>query len=404
MLTVREIQSLVSKGQPGQWSHTKALYFFIAPSGRPFWAIRYMLKGNRRQMSLTDTIPTTVRELKQIELSSETEREKIKRGIDPLAEREALKASVPEPARKIVTFKSVALDYIAANRDGWKNAKHIQQWENTLATYAYPVIGRAEPHAITTGDVLKILQPLWSEKRETASRVRSRVETVIAAAKAKGMSETPELWANHHNPARWADNLEFWLNGKQEKTHFAAMPYAEIPAFIQSIADRDDYSTKALQFLILTGTRTNETLGATWSEIDTEKAVWIIPASRMKSGKEHRVPLSSGALKHLSSLFRIQDNPYLFPGAIRNKSLSNMALLMVMRGLELGHYVPHGFRSAFRDWAAEETMYPNHIVEMALAHAIKDKVEAAYRRGDLIEKRRKLMKDWSIYLTTNGDK
>ncbi|RWF32442.1 tyrosine-type recombinase/integrase [Mesorhizobium sp.] len=398
MLTVREIQSLVHKGEPGQWSHTKALYFFIAPSGRPFWAMRYMIKGRRRQMSLTDSIPATARELKQIELLSETEREKIKRGIDPLAEREAVKAAAPEPVRTIATFKSVALDYIAANRDGWKNAKHVQQWENTLKTYAYPVIGHLEPHSITTGDVLKIVKPLWSEKRETGSRVRSRIETVIAAAKAKGMSETPELWASHHNPARWADNLEFWLNGKQARAHFPAMPYVEIPAFFQSISQRDDYSTKALQFLILTGTRTNETLGATWSEIDTEKAVWTIPASRMKAGKEHRVPLSSGALKHLSSLLRMEGNDHLFPGAIRNKSLSNMALLMVMRGLKLGHYVPHGFRSAFRDWAAEETMYPNHIVEMALAHAIKDKVEAAYRRGDLIEKRRQLMEDWSVYL------
>ncbi|RVC59990.1 site-specific integrase, partial [Mesorhizobium sp. M4B.F.Ca.ET.088.02.2.1] len=189
MLTVREIQSLVHKGEPGQWSHTKALYFFIAPSGRPFWAMRYMIKGRRRQMSLTDSIPATARELKQIELLSETEREKIKRGIDPLAEREAVKAAAPEPVRTIATFKSVALDYIAANRDGWKNAKHVQQWENTLKTYAYPVIGHLEPHSITTGDVLKIVKPLWSEKRETGSRVRSRIETVIAAAKAKGMSE-----------------------------------------------------------------------------------------------------------------------------------------------------------------------------------------------------------------------
>lgn len=401
MLTVREIQALVHKGEPGQWSHTKALYFFIAPSGRPFWAIRYMLKGRRRQMSLTDAIPATVRELKQIELHSETEREKVRKGIDPLAERDAAKAAVPEPVGKLVTFKSVALDYIAANRDGWKNAKHVQQWENTLATYAYPVIGHLEPQSITTAEVLKILQPLWATKRETASRVRSRVETIVGAAKAKGMSEKPEIWANHHNPARWADNLEFWLNGKQEKNHFSAMPYAEIPAFVQSIAAREDYSTKALLFLLLTATRTNETLGAEWSEIDIEKAVWTIPASRMKSGKEHRVPLSSGALKLLASLLRIEENPYLFPGAIRNKSLSNMALLMVMRGLKLGHYVPHGFRSAFRDWAAEETIYPNHIVEMALAHSIKNKVEAAYRRGDLIEKRRQLMEDWSVYLMSD---
>lgn len=412
-LTLRTIQSLVQAAKPGMWSHERGLCLAIAKSGSAFWAFRYSTKsGQRRLMTLETYEPIDAAKLKALEWQVLTYRQQIKAGGDPLAERNAAanKVAVTTMTRTTADkFEELARDYIAQHKDGWKNRKHLTQWENTLATYVYPKIGTSLPHEITTDDVLGILQQphvrkgktgtLWTNARETASRVRTRIETVIAAAKAKGLSnpETRELWNNHHNPARWEDNLQHWLNGKQSKKHFNAMDWNDAPAFVKELQLKTDYSAKALLLTILCTVRTNETINATWPEFDLDNRMWTIPAERMKAGVEHRVPLSVAAIDLLSNLHKIDGNPYVFPGMKRNKPLSDMAMLEMLRGMRDGVTV-HGFRSTFRDWASETTLHPDTIIEMALAHTIKNKTERAYRRGDAFERRKALMQQWCDYL------
>ncbi|TIS67989.1 site-specific integrase [Mesorhizobium sp.] len=319
---------------------------------------------------------------------------KVRAGHDPLAARNAAANKPDKTVRSSVdTFEEVARTYIAQHEADWKNEKHRQQWTNTLETYVCSKIGKKAPHEITTDDVLEVLRqdhtrngvtgPHWRNARETASRVRSRIETVIAAAKARGLSnpETRWLWTNHHNPAQWQDILEHWLNGKQSKSHFAAMDWKDVPAFVAELREKTDYSARALLLTILCATRSGETLNAEWSEFDLDNATLTIPAERMKAGVEHRVPLSGEAVKLLKELPRIEGNPFVFAGAKRNRPLSNMAMLEMLRGMRDGLTV-HGFRSVFRDWTAETTLHPDTIAEMALAHTIRDKTIAAYRRGN----------------------
>jgi integrase len=412
-LTLRTIQTLVQAAKPGMWSHERGLCLAIAKSGSAFWAFRYSTKsGKRRLMTLETYEPIDAAKLKALEWQVAEFRKQIKAGLDPLTERKAaakntVAAKIDRATADI--FEEVARDYIAQHRDGWKNPKHRQQWENTLATYVYPKIGKLQPHEISTNDVLDVLQQkhirkgktgtLWTNARETASRVRSRIEIVIGAAKAKGLSnsETRELWNNHHNPARWEDNMQHWLNGKQSKKHFDAMDWNDAPAFVRELRQKPDYSAKALLLTILCALRTNETINATWPEFDLDNRMWTIPAERMKAGVEHRVPLSNAAIDLLINIHRIEGNPYLFPGTKRNKPLSDMAMLEMLRGMRDGVTV-HGFRSTFRDWASETTLHPDAIVEMALAHTIKDKTQRAYRRGDAFERRKALMQQWCDYL------
>lgn len=412
-LTLRTIQNLVQAAQPGMWAHERGLCLAIAKSGSAFWAFRYSTKsGKRRLMTIETYEPIDVAKLKALEWQVAQYRQQIKAGGDPLAERSAATTKlVNQTIRRAAsdTFEDVARNYVAQHKDGWKNHKHRTQWENTLATYVYPKIGKSLPHEITTNDVLGILQQqhirkgktgtLWSNARETASRVRSRIEIVIGAAKAKGLSdpETRDVWNNHHNPARWEDNLQHWLNGKQSKKHFDAMDWNDAPAFVQQLRQRTDYSAKALFLTILSATRTNETINATWPEFCLNNRMWTIPAARMKAGVEHRVPLSNAAIDLLTNLHRIEGNSYVFPGTKLNRPLSDMAMLEMLRGMRDGCTV-HGFRSSFRDWASETTLNPESIVEMALAHTIKDKTERAYRRGDAFERRRALMQQWTDYL------
>ena len=279
---------------------------------------------------------------------------------------------------------------IASHEAAWKNPKHRAQWKATLATYAYPVFGDLSVSAIDTVLVQKVLDPIWSTKTETAGRVRGRMEAVLDWAKVRGYREG-------ENPARWRGHLDKLLPNRRKvravKNH-AALPYSKLPAFTAELRERTGVSAKALEFAILTAARTSKVIGATWSEIDLRSGVWTIPAHRMKAGKEHRVPLTDRALEILRSLPREGD--FVFMGGRAGKPLSNMALLELMRGMNPG-FVPHGFRSTFRDWAADTTAYPSEVVEVALAHAIESKVEAAYRRGDLFEKRRRLMADWARF-------
>ncbi|RYF42694.1 MAG: site-specific integrase [Cytophagaceae bacterium] len=353
-----------------------------------------MVSGKRRDMGLGG-FPTIT--LKKAREAAAEHRKMLSQEIDPLVSRDAeRKASrLAEEARqaRAISFRTVAEDYIAAHKAGWKNAKHIQQWLNTLTTYAFPVIGDTPTEEVTTEQILRILTPIWHTKPETASRVRNRMEMVLDAAKARRLRDG-------ENPARWRGHLDKLLPPRSKVkavVHHPALPWRELPGFISRIKDRNEPSYRAMLLTILTACRTNECLAATWDEIDLKNAVWKIPAHRMKAGKEHRIPLSQAACDVLRSLIKIKDNPYVFPSTQKGKHLSNMAMLMGLRYLERGDLTIHGFRSTFRDWSAEATSYPREVCEQALAHNRQDKAEAAYFRTDLFEKRRAMMEEWAEY-------
>jgi integrase len=320
-------------------------------------------------------------------------------GIDPIDARKAARADAALEAAKALTFKHAATAYIASHRAGWRNAKHAAQWESTLASYVEPVFGSVSVQAIDTGLVLKALEPIWKSKPETASRVRGRVEAILDWAKVRG-------YRDGDNPARWRGHLDKLLPKRSRVRavkHHAALPYAELPDFLAALRAQDGIAARALEFTILTAARTGEAIGTKPEEIDTGDKVWTVPAERMKAKKEHRVPLSARVLAIVDEMNenRPASNEFLFPGGKRGKPLSNMAMTTVLRRMGRGDLTVHGFRSTFRDWAAERTGYPREVVEMALAHAIGDKVEAAYRRGDLFEKRRRLMAEWARYCGTS---
>jgi integrase len=304
----------------------------------------------------------------------------------------------PKPLKlPAFTFKQFAEDYIDGREHSWRNPKHRQQWRNTLTAYAYPVIGDLALADIGTPHVLKILEPIWKTKTETASRVRGRVETILDAAKVRE-------YRTGENPARWRGHLAEILPARNRlsRGHHKAMPYDAISAFVARLRDREAVAALALEFTVLTAARSGEVIGATWAEVDLAKAVWTIPARRMKAGKEHRVPLSSRAVAILAEAQKLnttgQNDASLFPSAKSGK-MSTMAMSMLLRRMKVDATV-HGFRSGFRDWSAECTAYAHEVCEMALAHVIGNKAEAAYRRGDLFDKRRRLMEDWANYCST----
>jgi integrase len=320
-------------------------------------------------------------------------------GTDPLDAQQARRQAERVAVANGRTFREVAKDFIDRNKAAWRNAKHRQQWENTLATYVYPELGTLPVSAIDTGAVVRVLEPIWTTKPETAGRVRGRIEAVLDAAKVRGFREGP-------NPAQWRGNLALLLPARakvRKVEHHAALPLDDMSAFLSALRGRQGMAAQALEFTILTAARTGEVLGATWGEIDLDAKVWTVPAERMKAGREHRVPLSAGAIAILAKvrpLALVSDGEPdsvapIFPGHRRALPLSNMALLMVLRRMKRDDVTAHGFRSTFSDWASERTAFPHQMVEMALAHAIENKAEAAYRRGDLFEKRRKLMDAWA---------
>jgi integrase len=321
-------------------------------------------------------------------------RKQARDGLDPIEARKAAGRATP-------SFTRCAAEYIRAHRRGWRNAKHGRQWVSTLKAYARPVIGGKAIDRIETEDILAILKPIWHTKTETAKRVQGRIENILDYAAA-------HKYRDPVNPARWRGHLDKLLprpTRVQKPKHHPAMPYAEVPAFFAELEAIGTPSALALQFMILTATRTNEVIQAQWSEIDIDQAIWTVPAERMKAGREHRVPLADAALRVLQRLPRVESNPYVFVGSLRAQPLSNQAMLTQMRRLgfgstgDRGRYVPHGFRSSFRDWAGEVSNFPRDIAEMALAHVIENKTEAAYARGDLIAKRRRLMREWAMYIT-----
>lgn len=360
-------------------------------TGARSWLLRAMVHGRRREMGLGSYPDTTLAAARG---KARAARELIGRHIDPIAEKNTLRA-VAEVAQ---TFEQCAHAYMTAHESTWKNAKHGQQWRNTLEQYAYPVMGRLPVCDVDKRHVLAALRPIWTTKNETASRLRGRIELVLSYAMQAGYR--PEGL----NPARWRGGLDKLLPapGKVVKVeHHAALPAGEMAAFVQRLRAVGGMGARALEFVILTAARSGEARGATWSEIDRKAKVWTIPASRMKAGKEHRVPLSDAALALLDvaeDMPRFAESDLVFP-APRGAMLSDMTLAAVMRRMEVPA-VPHGFRSTFRDWAAERTDHPRDVAEMALAHAIGNKVEAAYRRGDLFDKRRQMMSEWATFITT----
>ena len=388
----------VKNAKPGRHADGGGLHLLVKETGARSWVYRFMLKGKSRDVGLGAAAGADAISLAAARDLASALRLQVKAGVDPLAERHrgAAEALAAAQAAQIagITFKAVAEAYVAANEGSWRNDKHRQQWRNTLASYVYPVMGELPVADIGTAHVLKILEPIWQGKPETASRIRGRIETVLDAAKARGYREG-------ENPARWRGHIAQILPARSRLTrgHHKAMPYDAVPAFVCAIRAREAMAALALEFVILTATRTSEVLGATWAEVDLDKAIWTVPATRMKAGKEHRVPLSPRAVEILETV-RPLGKDCLFP-ADKGGKLSTMAMAMLLRRMKQDCTV-HGFRSGFRDWAAECTGYAHEVCEMALAHVIGNKAEAAYRRGDLFDKRRRLMADWATYCAIGG--
>lgn len=353
------------------------------------WLFRYMLAGKARYMGLGDINTFSLAEARE---RARRARQLLADGIDPIEAKQGKKAAERAEDAKRVTFWEAAEKYIAAHRAGWKNEKHADQWKNTLDTYAKPILGDLHVAAVETGHIIKVLEPIWTTKAETASRVRGRMELVLDWATARG-------FRSGDNPARWRGHLDKLLPARAKVAkvqHQPALPYTDLPAFMSELRDMDSISARALEFTILNASRTGEVIGAKWSEIDLAAKVWTIPPARMKASREHRVPLSERAVKILDALPREVESEFVFPGARKGRGLSNMAMLELLRGMRDGITV-HGMRSSFRDWAGEATNFPRDLAEAALAHVLSDKTEAAYRRGDALEKRRKLMIAWAGY-------
>ncbi|ANP44486.1 tyrosine-type recombinase/integrase [Candidatus Viadribacter manganicus] len=325
-------------------------------------------------------------------------REQARVGIDPLTARQTERAQKAAEAARAMSFRDCAERYIEAHETSWKNAKHRQQWTNTLAQYCFPAFGDVAVSDVDQGMVMLVLEPLWAERTETASRLRGRIEAVLDWASVRGLR-------SGSNPARWRGHLDKLLPKRskvQRVQHHPALPYDELPTFMATLREAEGLAARALEFCILTATRSSETLEARWDEIDLDKRVWTIPDERMKAGRAHRVPLSADAVKLLRSLkpSKGKAREYVFEGAKPGRPLSNMSMLQVLRRMKRTDVVTHGFRSTFRDWCAERTRYPREVAEAALAHVNADKVEAAYRRSDLFDRRRELMAQWATYCSS----
>jgi integrase len=376
--------------EPGRYADGNGLYLQISRWRTKSWMLRYQLAGCSREMGLGSF---GVVSLKDARDKARAARLLLIDGSDPIDARAAKKQAIRAESAKRMTFKEAAEKYIAANRAGWRNAKHGDQWTATLTTYAYPIIGNLGVADIETGHITKIIEPIWQQKTDTASRLRGRIEKVLDWAKARH-------YRQGENPARWKGHLENLLpaKGKVRKVrHQPAMPFSDVPAYMTMLRNLTSNSARALEFTILTAARTSEAINARWDEIDLKGSIWTVPAERMKAGREHRVPLSARALAILEEVTREKGSPYVFPGGIAGRPLSTMAMLQVLRGAKGGGLTVHGFRSSFRDWTGESTNFAREVAEAALGHVVGDKSEAAYRRGDALEKRRKLMEAWARY-------
>jgi integrase len=411
---------------PGMYGDGGGLYLQVTGAGAKSWVFRFWVPardpatgesmrdpltkkviGTSREMGLGSFTVVSLEEARQKAIEARRLRE---RGVDPIEARQVVKQTAALEKAKALKFKDAATTYIAAHRAGWRNEKHAAQWTATLETYAYPTIGEVSVQAIDTGLVLKVLEPIWTTKPETAGRVRGRIESILDWAKARG-------YRAGENPARWKGHLDQLLPARakvRKVKHHPALPYDEIPAFMSALRAQEGIAARALEFTILTIARTNETIEASWDEIGAREKLWTISAERMKAERDHRVPLSKRALAILEASMHDTSGGFLFPGGKAAQPLGNMAMLALLERMNKRRtaagqprwtdpkngnkdIVPHGFRSTFRDWASECTNFPAEVVEMALAHAVGDKVEAAYRRGDLFDKRRRLMDAWAEF-------
>lgn len=386
---------------PGLYPDGAGLAMQVSAFETKAWILRYMMAGRARKMGLG---PVSVKPNDKLVTLAEARklatdaRNLARQGIDPIEERAVRKAAQAAEQVKATTFKECAQGYIAAHQASWKSAKHAAQWETTLETYAYPVIGNLPVQSVETAHVMKIIEPIWQTKTETASRVRGRVEKVLDRAKALKL-RTGE------NPAAWRGHLDQLLPAKSQVApveNHPALPYRELPTFMGKLRAKEGVSARALEFTILTVARTSDTIGATRKEIDKAERIWTVPAARVKGKKgarkrDHVVPLTKQALTALDAV--PVEGDYVFPGGKEGAGLSNAAMSELLKGMGYDPSVAtvHGFRSTFKDWASDLTAYPNEMSEMALSHTVPDKVEAAYRRSDMREKRRRLMADWAAY-------
>ena len=390
----------VRHAREGRHGDGAGLMLDVKAGGRAYWVLRYMLAGKRRDMGLGAASGPDAITLAEARERAATARRLAKSGVDPIQQREAAQKTATAEAQAerayARTFRDVAALYVAAHEAGWRNAKHRAQWESTLDAYAHPHFGNVPVAEVGKGHVTAALQPIWAAKPETASRVRGRIEAVLDYAKAHG-------WREGENPAQWKGNLAHVLPRRSKLApvqHHPALPWPEMGAFMEGLRAREGVSARALEFTILTAARSGEVRGMKWGEVDMDARVWTVPGARVKAGREYRMPLSDAAINVLDAVRREKADAaaLVFPSPTRaGAMLSDMALTAVLRRMKRGDLTAHGFRSTFRDWCSEVTSYPREVAEAALAHTLRDKVEAAYRRGDALEKRRRLMAEWADF-------
>jgi integrase len=397
-------RTVETKRAPGVYGDGGGLYLQIGPSGAKAWLFRFMLHGKARTMGLGALHTISLPDAREKALAC---RKVLNAGADPIEARKADQAKAQLDAAKALTFGECAGAYIEANKTGWKNDKHADQWKNTLDTYAAPIIGQYPVQAVDTTALVRILEQevrdskgkasgsFWNTKPETANRVRGRIEAVLDWATARGFRVG-------ENPARWRGHLDKLLPRRSKVKrveHHAALPYCDMGSFVGRLREQQGVAARALEFMICTAARTGEVIGAQWPEFDLQAKVWTVPASRMKAQREHRVPLSDRAVQIIEDMQKAKRGDYVFPGARAGAPLSNAAMLaLLQRRMERADLTVHGFRSTFRTWAAERTNFPRELAEAALAHVLSDKTEAAYQRGDQFEKRRKMMQAWAAFL------
>lgn len=389
-LTVKQVAKLT---EPGRYFDGNGLVLQIVSETNRSWLFRYQRNGKERWLGLG---PLHTIDLVEARERARKARQQLLDGVDPIDARKAEKSERELAAAKALSFEAAANAYHRQHEKKWKNQKHRAQFLSSLKEYAFPVIGKLSVAAIDTGLVLKCIEPIWQQKTETANRVRGRIEAVLGWAKVRG-------YRSGDNPAQWKGHLAEVLPARSsiaKVEHHPALPYGQLPEFMTALALREGIAARALEFTVLTAARTGETIGARWNEINLTDRIWTVPANRIKGGKEHRVPLSAIAMGILEALPIERGNQYVFIGPNKGSGLSNMAMASVLKRMEREDITVHGFRSSFRDFAAERTNFENHVVEMALAHVIGSKVEAAYRRGDLFDKRVKLMDQWARYCTS----
>ena len=376
-LSVRKVESAPA----GRYTDGRGLMLVVKPSGTRSWVLRYQLNGRRRDMGLGPYPEVTLSAARE---KAVVARRQVVEGFDPL--------NAPTP--RSMSFREAAADLIASKNPGWRNAKHAAQWTSTLRTYVDPVLGCLDVNAIDTQHVLAVLRPVWILKPETASRLRQRIEAVLDYAAAQGLRDG-------QNPSRWRGHLQNLLprpSAVRRVQHHPALDWRDMPAFMTDLRQRDGISARALEFVVLTAARSGEVRGMRWGEVDFQSHRWTVPPSRMKAGKEHRVPLTARSMEILGEPG--EPHALVFPApAGPDRPLSDMALTAVLKRMRWADITVHGFRSTFRDWAGEMTSFQREVIEAALAHRLKDQAEAAYARGDLFVKRRKVMNSWERFLT-----